>query len=320
MSLIYSSRKLELLGNLTRSESQTMNLKRSGENRFAAAFYLLYPFELGFVVSAQLLVLHRLQKLSMIGSARQHAWLICRRVLLALVATFNVIGVAGNVVAAVYFIQAADAESQAADAWASNSSATASGYELVGRQRKSTAAAAAAAQRFCEMIVLLLIIIAFLVVGINSSRIITSALRTLTIAEGKASSLVGSAGTKNRQMISEASSEGRLLQRKIVLTFAFVFLTVFVRSVFSVMFAVALAFQDSGKACSKSVCDRCYNTYSHITFWILYIPVFQQVVMLFASPLSLLVALWGMSGVKTLENVPTQLEKLDAARQAVLDA
>lgn len=86
------------------------------------------------------------------------------------------------------------------------------------------------------------------------------------------------------------------------------------------MFAVALAFQDSGKACSKSVCDRCYNTYSHITFWILYIPVFQQVVMLFASPLSLLVALWGMSGVKTLENVPTQLEKLDAARHAVLDA
>jgi hypothetical protein len=296
-----------------------MNLERSGENLWAAVFYLLYPFELSFVVSAQLLVLHRLQKLSMIGSSRQRVWSICRRVFLAAVITFNTIGALGNVVAAVYFIQSADLDSQAAYAWASNSSTIASNLEGRARLRKSSAGAIAALQRFCEMIVLLLIITAFLFVGINSSRIITSALRKLIFAEQKASSLIGIAGTKSRQIIFQASAEGRLLQRKIAVTFMFVFATLFLRSVFSIMFAVALAFQDIGKGCAKNICDSCYNTYSHMTFWILYIPVFQQSFMLIASPLSLLVALWGMSGVQTLEEVPTEHGKLDAARQTFLD-
>ncbi len=310
LSFIYSSRKLELLGNLTLSQAQTFNLERSGENRFAAAFYLLYPFELSFVVSAQLLVLHRLQKLSVTHSASSRARLIFRRALLYSVVIFNIIGALGNVVAAVYFIQAADAESQAADAWASNRSASATSLQLQGRKQKAVAGNAAAVQRFCEMVVLIMIITAFLIVGINSSRMIASALRTLSFAEKKASSLVGDAGAKALQLISQASSEGRLLQRKIVLTFVFVFVTVLLRSVFSVMFAAALAFQDLGTGCAKNFCDPCYNTFSHITFWILYIPVFQQFVMLVASPLSLLVALWGMSGVETLEQVSAEQVKL----------
>jgi hypothetical protein len=297
-----------------------MNLERSGENLWAAVFYLLYPFELSFVISAQLLVLHRLQKLSVIGSSRQRVWSICRRVFLGAVITFNTIGALGNVVAAVYFIQSADLDSQAADAWASKSSAIASDYEDRARLRKSRAGVVAALQRFCEMIVLLLIITAFLLVGITSSRIITSALRKLTFIEKRTSSLAGIAGTKSRQIIIQASAEGRLLQRKIVVTFIFVFATLLLRSVFSIMFAAALAFQDIGMGCARNVCDPCFNAYSHITFWILYTPAFQQSCMLIASPLSLLVALWGMSGVQTLEEVPAEHGKLDAARQTFLNA
>jgi hypothetical protein len=321
LSLLYSSRKLELFGNLTLSQARSFNLERSGENRFAAMYYLLYPFELSFVVAAQLLVLHRLQKLSWADSASARMRLICRRAFMSSVVILNVLGALSDVVAAVYFIQAADAESQAADAWASNSSASANSLQLVGRKQKAAASNAVAVQRFCEMIMLLLIITAFLIVGAKSSRVITSALRTLSVAEQKASSLIGislaeGAGTnKTLQILALASTAGRLLQRKIVLTFVFVFVTLLLRSVFSVMFAIALAFQDMGSGCAKNVCDTCYNTYSHITFWILYIPLFQQLVMLIASPLSLLVALWGMSDIEALEQVSVQQEKLDLARQ-----
>ena len=320
MSLIYSSRSTELLGNLTLSQLQTMNWERSGENRWAAAFYLTYPFELNFVVSGQLLVLHRLHALSTISSLRHHTWAISRRVFLTAIVVFNVVGVVGNIVSAVYFIQAAELDSEAAAAWASNSPVIASSYEREARQRKSTAGVAASVQRFCEMIMLILIVSAFLIVGIKSSRIIASALRTLSFAEQKAASLVGDVGNQTRLVILQASKQGRFLQRKIVATFLFVFLTVSLRSVFSIMFAVALALQDAGKRCAISICDPCYNVYSHITFWILYIPLFQQLVMLIASPLSLLVALWGMSGVQMLEEVPTQQGKLDAARQFFLNA
>ena len=137
---------MELLGNLTLSQLQTMNWERSGENRWAAAFYLTYPFELSFVVCGQLLVLHRLHALSMISS--QRTWLISRRVFLTAIIAFNVVGVVGNIVSAVYFIQAAELDSEAAVAWASNSPVIASSYEREARQRKSTAGVAASVQRF----------------------------------------------------------------------------------------------------------------------------------------------------------------------------
>ncbi len=314
LSLLYSSRKLELLGNLTLSQSRSFNLERSGENRFAAAFYLLYPFELSFVVSAQLLVLHRLQKLCWIDSASARVRLICRRTFLSSVVILNVIGALSDVAAAAYFIQAADAESQAADAWASNSSDSASSLQLLGRKQKAAASNCVAIQRFCEMIMLLLIITAFLIVGAKSSRVITSALRALSLAKEKA------LGTKTLQLFAQATTAGRLLHRKIALTFVFVFVTLLLRSVFSVMFSAALAFQDIGSGCATNVCDACYNTYSHITFWILYLPLFQQFVTLIASPISLLVALWGMSGIETLEQVPVEHEKLDSARQSAVSS
>ena len=301
LSLIYSSRKLELLRDATVFELQKMNLQRSGENRWAAAFYLLYPFELSLVVAAQLLVVHRMQRLS--SMMQQPVWVRLRRLFIAAIVLFNVIGIVGNIAAAVYFIQAADAADKAANAWATNSSATATGLQFQSGKRKTTAAAAAAVQRFSEMIMLLLISAAFLVVGVSSSRVISSALRTLSSAEQKVSHLVGSAGARSRQLIHDAGTEGRSLQRKIVATFVFVFFTVALRCVFSVMFAVALAFQDIDKSCAPSICDACYNIYSHITFWILYIPLFQQFVMLIASPLSLIVALWGMSNIRALEDV-----------------
>ena len=135
--------------------------------------------------------------------------------------------------------------------------------------------------------------------GFASYRIIALALRTLFRAEIRIISVEGA--TKSRHLLSQAGSQGRRLQFKIIATCVFVFLTVLVRSVFSVMYALALSLNEISNKCSTSECDPCKNVYSHILSWILYTPEFQMVTMLIASPVSQLVALWGMSGVRAFE-------------------
>ena len=99
--------------------------------------------------------------------------------------------------------------------------------------------------------------------------------------------------------------QGRLLQRKVLATFSFVFLSLLLRSVFAVMESVATAKNDTSNQCALSQCDDCKNTFTHMLFWMIYTPVFQNLILLIASPLSLLVALWGMSGVRPLEQMRT---------------
>lgn len=80
------------------------------------------------------------------------------------------------------------------------------------------------------------------------------------------------------------------------------------------MYGVALAYQDYDNSCSPSPCDECKNVYSQILFWILFTPEFQHLVMIFASPVAQLIALWGMSGAGVLEQMQAQRTQLDAAR------
>jgi hypothetical protein len=123
-----------------------------------------------------------------------------------------------------------------------------------------------------------------------------------------------SAGVDTNNLISQATDKGRHLQRKILITFVLVFFTVLVRSVFTTMYGVALALQDYDNRCSPSPCNECKNVYSQVLFWILFTPEFQQISTIIASPLAQLVALWGMSGARVLEQMPMQRVQLDATR------
>ena len=52
----------------------------------------------------------------------------------------------------------------------------------------------------------------------------------------------------------------------------------------------------------SSGCDQvCFNVYFHISTWMFYTPEFQAMVVLISSPLTLLVALWGMTSKATLQ-------------------
>jgi hypothetical protein len=169
-------------------------------------------------------------------------------------------------------------------------------------------------QRFIEVVVLLVIVAAFIVVGLNSHRIISTALRALFNAEKKlvsiaaASGVVDSAGAK---LVAEVQSQGRMLHRKVVSTFVFVLLTLLVRSVFIVMFALSASMTNQADKCARSECDACKNVFSHMLFWMIYTPSYHQVCVLVSSPLALMGALWGMSGVRAME----QMREVDVSAE-----
>jgi hypothetical protein len=57
-------------------------------------------------------------------------------------------------------------------------------------------------------------------------------------------------------------------------------------------------------------CGPCKTTFALILGCILFTPEFQQIVMIIASTSALLVALWGMTGVKEFERLPSAQERL----------
>ena len=293
---------LETIVNPTLAQLQHMQSIRSEVRRWAASHYALFPFELGLVVLAKLLVLHRMQ-LCAVRTSHPERWRKARQGLLGVVVLLNALGICGNFGAAVNYNLAADFYVDSASAFAANSTAAGKELRSAGSQKDQVAGRLASIQRFSEVCVLMLIIAAFLMVGFFSSRVIASALRTLFTAQRKLVSIAGVAGEQVAQLVAAASLQGRKLRRKFVGTFVFVFITVLVRSVFTVIYAVAQALQNNGDPCASSFCDPCHNVFSNIIGWILYTPVFQQVTILVASPIALLVALWGMSDVRALEQM-----------------
>jgi hypothetical protein len=306
MGHLYGVYETREIANQTLTPQQAIQQATSSRDmmRCAAAYHVLFPLELGFVTTANLFVLHRMHRFSTLRSLHQRAWLLSGRLFLAAAIICNSIGFVSNIVSAAYFSQSGDLY--------------AAGESFPARDRRQEAARAAAYQRFSEVVLLAMIIIAFCIVGVNSYQVILSALRALVTAKDRMRtqsvytvSVPGAVNNVGRELIDEASTQGITLKRKVLCTFAFTFSAVLVRTLFTVMFALGAAGNNNSDKCSRSECSACKNVYSHIQFWIVYTPVFQQTVLLIASPLGSLVALWGMSGVRALEQVSDQLVQLD---------
>ena len=84
-------------------------------------------------------------------------------------------------------------------------------------------------------------------------------------------------------------------------TAASVFATFLLRAVFSTMNALSNALQNFGTGCPTSCDIPCNNVWALIQIWLQLTPEFQLSVVLISSPLALLVALWGMTGERTLQ-------------------
>jgi hypothetical protein len=220
-------------------------------------------------------------------------WAAGGRIMMAVVVLGNAVGLAANVAAAVHRQRAAEASSTASALFAANiTTQVAREYESLSRSELQLSVSIAAVQTFCEVAVLLLIVAAFIVTGVTCARIISS--RLLAVDAASTPAAVG----------NYIHLLGRELRRQMVVTTAVVFIAFVLRSVQSTMTAVARQLQDQATTCPgvTSLCDpSCHNVYTHMHVWMFSTPEFQVTVVLVSSPLTLLVALWGMTSRRMLQ-------------------
>lgn len=292
--------------NRSLSEMQLFHELRAQQRRCTAAFYALFPVELAFVTVAYVLVLHRMQSFALLKSNHPARWKLAGRAFMSIVVVLNSVGVCGNIAAAVSYHRAADFSSLAATSYFLNDTQAGRAYAL----QAAGAGEVASVQRFCEVAVLTVITAAFLVVGVNNIRTIVSAMRHLLTAELSLVTFGHPEGSRDSTFVA-ARSQGVQLLSRVAVSLVVVFSTFLLRSVFTVLYAMAQAFQSSFNTCTEpnvNDCDACLGLYSNVQTFIIYEPAFQNIVILLASPLALLVAWWGMLPTSTLRDTSVESE------------
>ena len=271
------------------SPAQKFSLTAQGQH-WAAAFYVPYAIEFLCLSVAKLLVLHRMADFAVPksdGLSRRLA--VGGRVVMAAVVVGNVVGLCGNVAAAVLSKQDGDLANAAAAAFAANSTQAANSILVQADQKATVVDDAASVQQFCEVAVLLLIIIAFAVIGPACARRLSSEQQRFDDNPFVDAAYAAAAAPAWRQV-----------RRQILGTAAFVFVTFLLRAVFSTMNALASALQNDEAACPNCGVP-CNNVWTLIQNWLEYTPEFQLTVVMISSPLALLFALWGMTDKRTLQ-------------------
>jgi hypothetical protein len=267
-------------------------------HHWASVFVIPYAIAFLCLSTAKLTALDQMMNFAVSKSRDMpRRWVVGGRVVMAGVVVGNVVGLGGSVAAAVYWQQSAESYSAASAAYATNSTTDGFNFVIMGRQQDQLAESAQAVQLFCEVVVLLLIIVAFAVTGAACVRRFTSA-----------------------QL--DDTAEGRQLWRQIVGTAGFVFVTFLLRAMYTTMSAVADGLrQKSGNCPSSGVnpCDAsCHNLYALVQQWLIYTPEFQLSVELVSSPLTLLVALWGMTSKHTLRLMQSRRREMKMMRGSML--
>jgi hypothetical protein len=265
---------------------------------WAAVFAVMYAIEFLCLSAARLMVLDRMSDFAAgQDEVTRKRWAAGGRMVMAVVVLGNAVGLAANIAAAVHIQRAAEAASTASALFAANSTQLALESASLSLTEGALTTSISAVQSFCEVAVLLLVVSAFVVAGVACARIVRSRLRAVDAESASAAAV-------------------RELMRQIVVTTAVVFVAFVVRSVQSTMFAVARQLQDTADGLRRcpgviGFCDpSCFNVFTHITQWAGNTPEFQVTIVLVSSPLTLLVALWGMTSRQTLQAIKSKEQEV----------
>jgi hypothetical protein len=267
-------------------------------NSWAAVYFVIYAIDFLCLSATRLMVLDRMSDFAAgQDEGRRKRWATGGRILMAVVVLGNTVGLAANVAAAVHAQRAAESASTASSLFAANSTQLALEFFSSSRTDRQLATSILAVQAFCEVAVLLLIVAAFIVTGVVCARIVT--LNMLAVDRA-----------------SVPAAAGRALRRRVVVTTVVVFVTFVVRSVQSIMLAVARHLQEQARRCPgvTDLCDpSCHSVFTHMFLWMLNTPEYQVTIVLLSSPLTLLVALWGMTSRRTLQYIKTKERNVSLA-------
>jgi hypothetical protein len=261
------------------------------------------PLTLGCLVVVKLLVIHRFAKfLDPRMQLTPRRLIFLGRVVFAVAVFGSTVCFCCNTAAAAYFSRASTLYDAATTVNAIDYNAT-----ITSAKHEVYIALELAAVFFgFESALLLLIVAILLFVGLLGARSMHQALRYFEVSNDVTnvslrSNATGFDGATQKKLQRAASISRRLLQQMLGTVVA-VFVSFVLRALYSVMFATANAFQDSGKLCDNYVgrCSGCYNDYTHMQQWMLYTPGFQLLILLASQPVALLVSLWGMTSGHTM--------------------
>ena len=134
----------------------------------------------------------------------------------------------------------------------------------------------------CEVIRLFINVVAFGVVGVLCIRRVKASLQT--------------SSTSN-------SAPAKKLMLQIVVTTAFAFSASVLRASYAVWIAAANYGSNISECNSKFICSACHNDWQHMIVYDLYTPEIFAMVDCISYPLTMLVALWGMTSDKMYQSL-----------------
>jgi hypothetical protein len=256
---------------------------------WSAVFLPSYAFEFMCLSAAKLMVLDRMSDFAMgqnwQDEGMRKRWAAGGRIVMTVVVLGNAVGLSANIAAAVHAQRAAEAASTASVFYATNRTREARQYfNNISQTEIALVNSIVSVQSFCEVAVLLIIVVAFVVAAVFCARLINSVLLAVKAA-------------------SAPAAMGRELKRRVLSTTGVVFVAFVVRSAFSIMRALVAHLQDGWRRCpGQTFCDAgCNNMFLHMLLWMNLTPELQLTIVLVSSPLTLLVALWGMTSKQMLQ-------------------
>lgn len=259
--------------------------KNDGERRYwNAAYQVLYGLYVPCVTLAKLMLLDRLVDFAVPKSDPMSKKLsVAGRVAFAVVVLVSAIAMCSAIALAVTEVRIGSAILSG-----TNSSAAV-------RPLLQELGYIEAVQASCDVVWRLINLLAYGLTGILCARRVRSAMLALS---------------QTPSQYSLASEAGKKLKRQIALTTVVLFMTEALRAAFSVWYAFIQG-GSNVKDCTQAtkLCSSCYNDWQLMLLYDIYTPELYLIVELIASPLSLLVALWGMTSGRIYNQLISVMKK-----------
>ena len=243
-----------------------------------AAFLVFRSLAFVFVSVAKLMVLDRMTQFAL---KRAQEALVRRmgavqRFVLCSVLMVNAVAVAASLASTAYFSLAAGADASAAAAFSSNQTETGESLRLDARRHARIGNTCIAVIQVCFFVCLLIIMTTFAGAGVFVAVRIRHFLAGVGLGQS-----------------ASAARSARYLLLQTCMTVAVVLATFLIRTAFETVEALGNFSNVNSSSCG--ICEPCQSEFYLIRVWIDAAPEVQSIVVALAEPLTLLVALWGMT-------------------------
>jgi hypothetical protein len=223
-----------------------------------------------------------LDRMTQFAVKRAHDALVRRmgavqRFVLCIVLVVNAVAVAASLASTAYFSLAAGAEASAATAFSSNQTEAGESLLLEAKRNASVGNTCVAVMHSCNVGCLLVIMAAFAGAGCFVAVRIRHFLAGVGLGQS-----------------TSAARSARYLLLQTCITVAVVFATFLIRTALETVEAL-VDFYGVQVHSSCELCAPCQSEYCVVSVLISVVPEVQSIVVALAKPLTLLVALWGMS-------------------------